>query len=63
MPPYVQLVATANRLLKNKGMTDACHYLETPLLLESLGISEINAEIAMEKPENAKVNSINLLRN
>ena len=47
--PYVQLVATANRLLKSNGMADACHYLETPSLLENLGISETDAEIALEK--------------
>jgi HD-like signal output (HDOD) protein len=47
--PYVQLIATANRLLNNKGMTDACHDLETPSLLKGLGISETDAEKALKK--------------
>lgn len=46
---YAKLVAIANRLLQNQGMYDACPYIETSLLLESLGIDELKAEIALEK--------------
>ena len=52
--PYVQLVATASRLLDNKGMTDACDYLETSLLLENLGISKENAEVSLKKIQGCK---------
>lgn len=46
---YAKLVAIANRLLRNQGMLDACPYIETSLLLESLGIDEFKAETALEK--------------
>ncbi len=47
--PYVQLIAIANRLLKNIDNTDACPNLKTLLLLENLGISNTDAEKALIK--------------
>ena len=47
--PYAKLVAIANRLLQNQGMFDACPYIETSLMLESLGIDDAKAEAALEK--------------
>ena len=46
---YVKLVATANRLLHNDCITDACKHIETSALLEELGIAETDAEIELEK--------------
>jgi len=51
---YVQLVAIASRLLEHKGMTDTCHHLETSMLLQNLGISEENADIALKKVQGSE---------
>ena len=47
--PYAKLVSIANRLMQNPGMFDVCSYIETSLLLESLGIDEAKADAALEK--------------
>jgi HD-like signal output (HDOD) protein len=46
---YAKLIALANRLLNNSGMGDSCSYIENDALLESLGISQEQAQSAMEK--------------
>ena len=58
--PYAKLVAIANRLLQNQGMFDACPYIETSLMLESLGIDDAKAEAALEKIKNCQ-DEFNLL--
>ncbi len=51
---YVKLIAVANRLLRNHSNTDGCPYLETSVLLESLGINETEAIITTEKVRNCR---------
>ncbi|SFL13690.1 hypothetical protein SAMN05216302_103415 [Nitrosomonas aestuarii] len=45
---YVKLVAVANRLLQNEGISDACDHIETAALLECLQIPGPNAEAALQ---------------
>lgn len=47
--PYVKLIAVANRLLREQPAVDGCSYLETPVLLECLGINEQDALAAADK--------------
>ncbi len=46
---YAKLVAIANRLLENQGMFDACPYIKTSMMLDSLGIDDVKADAALEK--------------
>ena len=46
---YVKLIAVANRLLQNPVLTDGCPYVDTTILMESLGINELEANAAHEK--------------
>ncbi|GJL74826.1 HDOD domain-containing protein [Nitrosomonas sp.] len=46
---YVRLVAIANRLLQNEDKSDACDYIETATMLESLQIPVQDAEAALQK--------------
>ncbi|PTN12084.1 HDOD domain-containing protein [Nitrosomonas aestuarii] len=45
---YVKLVAVANRLLQNEGISDACDHIETAALLECLQIPGPDAEAALQ---------------
>lgn len=57
---YVKLIAIANRLLQNHTTVDGCPYLETSVLMESLGINETEAIATSEKVRSCR-NEITLL--
>ncbi|MDE2388973.1 MAG: HDOD domain-containing protein [Betaproteobacteria bacterium] len=47
--PYVKLLAIVNRMLQNETQADGCPYIDTPTLMDYLGIDEHSAKAAHEK--------------
>ena len=57
---YVKLIAIANRLLHDHTTVDGCPYIETSVLMESLGFNETEAVATSEKVQSCR-NEITLL--